>query len=320
VRDRIATKAKILGRELFLELNHQTSRTVLVLGSGRSGTTWLAESLAREHKSRLLFEPFHPLLGSIDGEPHLFSQPSGKGDTFEQSVERVLSGRVRTVHVDQVVCARLARGRIVKDVHAANLLPWFRAGYPSLPVVFVLRHPIAASLSRLRSSAFYGLGDYLATPAGRADAEGSPVASWLPLYDRHRADSEPLVRLVAEWCIENVHPLSGLDDAGAALAFYEAIVISPVTELARLGEHCRGALGPSNGRLTVSDTRQPSAMDWFGSAAAARDSDEWTQLLSRWTDEVPRSTVDRCLSVLSDFGLDRFYGDDPLPLSAPSTG
>jgi len=231
-----------------------------------------------------------------------------------------MSGRVRTVHIDQVVCARLAHSRIVKDVHAGNLLPWFRARYPTVPVVFVLRHPIAASLSRLRSGSFYGLGDYLATLAGRADVEDSPVAAWLPLYDRHHADSEPLVRLVAEWCLENVHPLGGMGDAGVALGFYETIVIDPVAELARLGKHCGGALGPSGGRLSVSDARQPSAMDWFGSAAAARDSDEWIQLLSRWTDEVPRPTVDRCLSVLADFGLDRLYDDSPLPINAPSTG
>ncbi len=229
-----------------------------------------------------------------------------------------MSGRVRTVHIDQVVCARLARSRIVKDVHAANLLPWFRAHHPTVPVVFVLRHPIAASLSRLRSGSFYGLGDYLATPAGRADAERSPVAARLSLYDRHRADPEPLVRLVAEWCLENVHPLGDIGDAGVALGFYETIVVNPVAELARLGEHCRGALGPSGDRLSMSDARRPSAMDWFGSAAAARDSDQWTQLLSRWTNEVSRPTVDRCLSVLADFGLDRFYGDSPLPVNARS--
>jgi hypothetical protein len=321
VRERIASKAKILGRELFLELNHHPSRSVLVLGSGRSGTTWLAESLARQHKSRLLFEPFHPLLGSIEGKLRLFTHPTYEDVTFEQSVRRVLSGQVRTVHIDQVVCARLTRSRIVKDVHAANLLPWFRANYPTVPIIYVVRHPISASLSRLRTSSFYGLGDYLATPAGRADAEGSPVANWLPLYDRYRTDPEPMVQLVAEWCIENAFPLSCTDDGGIAQTFYENTVLNPVAELARLGEHCGGALrSASHPPLTVSEVRQPSAMDWFGTAAAARQSGDWMQRLSRWTNEVPRSTTDRCLNVLSDFGLEMFYDDGPLPIKAPAAG
>jgi hypothetical protein len=213
----------------------------------------------------------------------------------------------------------VTRSRIVKDVHAANLLSWFQANYPTLPIVFVVRHPIAASLSRLRASSFYGLGDYLATPAGRADAENSPVTTWLPLYDRYRSDPEPLIRLVAEWCIENVYPLSRIGDAGVALAFYETIVLNPVDELARLGEHCSGALrSAAHTPLTVSEVRQPSAMDWFGTAAAARESDDWTQRLSRWTKEVPQPTTERCLNVLSDFGLDQLYDDGPLPIIAPS--
>jgi hypothetical protein len=223
------------------------------------------------------------------------------------------------VHIDQVVCARLSHSRIVKDVHAANMLPWFRANYPAVPVVFAVRHPIAASLSRLRASSFYGLGAYLETPAGRSDAENSPVSAWLPLYDDYRKHSEPLVRLVAEWCIENVHPLSFIDDAGIALAFYETIVLDPVSELTRLSEHCRDALGSATrNRFTVSEARRPSAMDWFGTAAAARQSDDWEQRLSRWTSEVPRPAVDRCLGVLSDFGLDRLYGNGPLPAKTPS--
>jgi hypothetical protein len=319
VRDRITGKAENLGKELFLELNRRPSQSALVLGSGRSGTTWLAESIARRHRSRLLFEPFHPFLRSIEGELRLFIHPSDKNDAFERSVHRVLSGRVRTVHVDQVLCARFPRSRVVKDVHASNLLPWLRAKYPTLPIVFVVRHPIAVSFSRHRSSSFHGLGDYLATPAGRGDAEDSPVATWLPLYDRYRTDSDPLVRLVAEWCIENVYPLSRIDDTGTALAFYETIVLNPVDEIARLAEFCRGALGPAaHARMTVSEARQPSAMDWFGTAAAARESGDWERRLSRWTDEVPRTTAERCVNVLADFGLDRFYDDSPLPLRSPS--
>ncbi|MGH3426278.1 MAG: sulfotransferase [Mycobacteriales bacterium] len=313
-RERIAAKARTLPRELFLELNHDPSRSALVLGSGRSGTTWLAEAIARRHGSRLLFEPFHPILGSIHGELRLFQRPADGDPAFERAVRRVLSGRVRTVHIDQVLTARLPRSRIVKDVHATNLLPWLRANHPAVPVILVVRNPIATASSRLSSSVFYGLGDYLATPAGRADAEDSPAAAWLPLYDTHRAHPDRLVRLVAEWCIENVYPLSCIDDAGVALAFYENVVLNPIAELARLGESCRTALGSAaRAPHTLSEARKPSAMDWLGTAAAVRRSGDWEQHLSRWTDEVPAPTVDRCMRVLSDFGLDRLYGEGPLP-------
>lgn len=316
--ERIETRARQLPRELFLERNHDPSRAALVLGSGRSGTTWLAEALARQHRSRLIFEPFHPRLGTTGAAGRLFLDPAERPPPFERAARRILAGRVRGPYIDHIRVARLPRGRVVKDVHASNLLPWLRAHYPSVPVVYVVRHPIAASLSRLRSDVFYGLGDHLATPAGREDAESSPVAGWLPLYDAYREHPEPLVRLVAEWCIENVFPLEQREDPGVALTFYETAVQDPVSEVVRLGEFCAEALGPASVRLEIGKLRRPSAMDWRRTAAEANRSGDWTRHLGRWASEVPRPLVEQCLKVLSEFHLDWLYGEDSLPATDPA--
>jgi hypothetical protein len=309
----IAARARYLRKELFLERNHDPSRAALVLGSGRSGTTWLAESIARRHRSRLIFEPFHPRLGTMGEDGRLFLHPAERPPAFERAAGRVLSGRVRGPYIDHVRIARLPRGRVVKDVHAGNLLPWFRANHPGIPVVFVVRHPIAASLSRLRADTFYGLGDHLATPAGREEAEASPVAAWLPLHDECRDDPEPLVRLVAEWCIENAYPLSHGDDPGVALVFYEKAVLDPASELSRIDDLCAGALGPARAVGAIDEVRAPSATDWGGTAAEAHRSGDWERLLGRWRNEVPRPVVERCSRVVSEFGLDWLYGESPLP-------
>lgn len=312
---RLARAAEILDHELFWELNHDPSRAALVLGSGRGGTTWLAEGIAGQCRSRLIFEPFHSRWAPIDRELRLFLDPSDSDPVVERAAKRVLSGRIRGRKVDQVLCGRLPRGRIVKDIHAINLAPWFRVNFPTVPIVLVLRHPIATSLSRLRADSFFGLSAFLNTPAGRADAEDSPLAAWLPLYDSHRAHGDRLVGLVADWCIENVYPLSQAADAGFALAFYETVVSNPVAEFSRLAELCRGALGTNrHAPLSIDRARKPSAMDWWGTAATARRSGDWTQVLSRWRSEVPRPVADRCLKVLEEFGLDRFYGEDPMPV------
>jgi hypothetical protein len=320
MRAELAARIEQLRRELFFERNRDPARAALVLGSGRSGTTWLAEALARQHGSRLLFEPFHPLLGCFAGKARLFADPAGAEPALDRSVRRVLSGRVRGPYIDHVLLARLPRGRVVKDVHAANLLPWLRDRQPATPIVFVVRHPIAASLSRLRSDAFYGLGDYVATPAGRADAERSPVATWLPRYDRWREHGEPLVRLVAEWCLENAYPLGREDDPGVALVFYESAVLNPEAELVRLGERCAGALGPVRAAPASDAIRRPSATDWRGTAAETVRSGGWESMLGRWQEEVDVPLIDQCLAVLADFGLDGLYGADPLPLRRGAAG
>jgi len=202
---RLRRRAGRINRELFLERNHNPARSALVLGSGRSGTTWLAEVIARQCGSRVLFEPFHPRLGDLNRGLKLlklFMAP-GERDSETRPIERVLAGRVRHRQIDHIQSPRLPGGRVIKDIHATNLAPWLRETYPEIPLIYLVRHPLAASASRLRAGIFNGLGAYLDTDEGRHAAERSPAARWLPVYDEHSKDDDPLVRLVAEWCIEN---------------------------------------------------------------------------------------------------------------------
>ena len=315
MRERLVRKARTLDRKLFFEINHDPGHAALILGSGRSGTTWVAEVIARECGSRMLFEPFHPLW-SPEGERHLFLRPDASDPVFEARARKILSGRLRLRQMDQFMITRLASGRVAKDVHTTNLAPWFQENFPETPIVFAVRHPIATASSRLRGGEWYGVSDYLATAPGREDAERSPTSAWLPAYDEHSGDPEPLVRFVAEWCIENAYPLSRIDgdDAGIALTFYEDTVIDPVAELGRLIAFCGPTLAPRLvPDLDLGDARRPSAKDSFGTAAAAGRSNDWSQILSRWKREVPGDVAARCLRVVEDFGLGEVYGDDPMP-------
>jgi hypothetical protein len=299
----------------FLELNHDRARSALVLGSGRSGTTWLAEALARHSASRLVFEPFHPLWSPGADDLCLFLAPDDVNPEMASLAERALAGRLRKRQLDSITVTRLSRSRIVKDIHSTNLLPWYSRNYADVPLVFTVRHPIATAVSRQRFGSFFGLAAYLETPAGRRDAERSPVAEWLPAYDEHRAHPDDLVRLVAEWCIENAYPLSWSSQGRVALVFYETAVLDPVPELTRLAEFCAAALRPAgDADFGAESVRRPSAKDWFGTAADAVRTRDWDQVVRRWTAEVSVTTRKKCVEVLGDFGLDAFYGEDPMPL------
>jgi hypothetical protein len=307
----LARRLRGLNGAAFLERNRDPGHAALVLGSGRSGTTWLAEALARSTRSRLIFEPFHPIWTPGPEQLHLFLAPQDVGPDMQALVERTLSGRTRKRPLGQIVITRLPRSRIVKDIHSGNLLPWYRVRFPQVPVVFAVRHPIATACSRLRHGDFYGLARYLETKRGRHEAEDSPVAAWLPAYDEHREDPDELVRGVAEWCIENAYPLR-YDAEGAMLVFYEWAVREPAAQLARLAEFCAPAIGGGEG-FDLEALRRPSAKDFFGTATVADRTRDWDRLLSRWTEDLSAQKTRRCLRVLEDFGLDGFYGEEPLP-------
>jgi sulfotransferase family protein len=316
VRDRVVRRAGRINREIFREGNHDLAKTAVVLGSGRGGTTWLAEVMAREHGSRVLFEPFHPRIAALNSDLALFLAADAEDLESHRRIARVLSGRVRHRQIDHIQSPRFPASRVVKDIHATNLAPWMERTFPQVPIVYVVRHPLATSVSRLRAGVFNGLGSYLETKAGRRWAERSPVAEWLPLYDRYAVDEDPLVRLVAEWCIENVYPLSRMVGSSIAFAHYERLVLDPAAEIGRLLAHCASALGSGAGEAKLSGVREPSAMDWFGTAAKAGTGRDWESILARWTEEVPPGQLDECLAVVENFGIDVAYGEDPLPRQA----
>jgi len=314
---RLAAARGSVSDHLYLDLNHDPDRAILVVGSGRSGTTWLAELLSRRLRARLVFEPFHPHWSPARDRLRLFVAPDEGDAGFRQAAEEVLAGRLRSGRLEHTPPTRLPRSRVVKDIHVMNALPWFRRQFPHLPLVLIVRHPLAVALSRLRSGAqdgtFAGLATYLATPKGQAEAGASPVARWLPTYNRIRADPEPLVQCVAEWCIENTYPAAVADAYDIKLCHYEDLVLDPHGVLAGL----TGELDRADGGRTA-DPSRPSSTDWFARAASARTGDARERLLVEWQEQVDPATTARCVAVLEEFGLTHLYDGDAMPVASRS--
>lgn len=313
VKLHLARRVRAINGAVFIERDHAPDHSVLVLGSGRSGTTWLSESLARQAGSRLIFEPFHPIWTPGPDQLRLFLGPDARDPGMECLLERVLEGRTRKSPICDTVISRLPRGRVIKDIHTGNLLPWFRVRCPLVPIVYAVRHPIPTALSRQRIGDFFGLGRYLESEHGRREVAESAVAEWLPAYDLHRRDPDPVVRLVAEWCIENAYPLRCVETDGVKVSFYERAVMEPVAELTELATHCSAAIGGGGADLEREGLRRPSRQDQSGRIAAATGPEDWDRILSQWIPQVEPRTTRRCLDVLADFGLDEYYGAGPLP-------
>ncbi len=71
-------------RRIYRDTNHDAGSTILVAGTGRSGTTWLADIISEQFKSRLMFEPFHPVLVPEYAEFNYFQymRPGEPDDTL----------------------------------------------------------------------------------------------------------------------------------------------------------------------------------------------------------------------------------------------
>jgi hypothetical protein len=292
---------------LYFERTHDLSDTVVVVGAGRSGTTWIAELLARSFSNRLIFEPFHPYRSPIGPDLRLFIAPEDPASDVARAMAEVLSGRVRARAIERPQPPLLPRGRIVKDIHAMNAVPWLAGRFPEVSLVYVLRHPLAVILSRWAwerrsGDRFYGLGRYLETERGMQDAQHSDLGGVLEKYETYRM-LDPLSRGVAEWCLENASA-PRCAAAGIPVLRYEDVVRAPRDTVARLVAQI-GAERFDPGRL---DHARRSSSDQPGGPPRTRPASE-----SFSDDDLLRAT-----KILADFGLESLYAmSEPLVSEMP---
>jgi hypothetical protein len=280
--------------------------TIVLAGSGRSGTTWLSDVINFENGYRYLFEPFHPRYvpewSAFPERPYF--RPTERPDEVRVTVERILSGAIRNRWIDGFNLKVVARRRLLKDVRANLFLKWISVQFPEVPLVFVFRHPCAVALSQERGQNLRGswspdLESLLAQPA-LVDDHLAPFvdeireACSMPLYEQ----------LVFRWCIENYVPLRQFGGGGVHWIFYERACIEPEAEIRALFEYVQQ---PWNVRVLEVASR-PSPMTAPESSIRAGGG-----LIDGWQRKIDGVRLDRTLEILSIFGLDRLYGAEPEP-------
>lgn len=291
-----------LRSRLMKDLGGGTEDAVIVAGSARSGTTWVAELLREDLKARILFEPLHPRF--VPEASHLqdtqYMRPDEDDDALEALMRRILSGHIRGPGwVDRDTRYLRPRKRIVKVVRGCLLLRWLRIRFPSTPQILVIRHP-CASVASFLDRGWSGANDvasYLAQPKLLADHIGPR----LPLL-RSATHDHQLAALV--WCVNNRVALAQAGDGDMATFYYENLVAEPAEALPSLF----AVLGhrPSDGvfrRLsTPSRTARPGTS--FGRNRSGGP---------RWAKELTATQISDVMEIVDAFGLTGLYDAEGRP-------
>jgi hypothetical protein len=290
-----------LRRWSYLDLGGGPEDTVFIAGSGRSGTTWVEEVVDRHHDHRVMFEPFWPqrvsaVAAMTEG---LYLRNDNSDTRYVQPVQRVLEGRLRNGWVDHLNRVRLARRRLVKEIRANCWLGWAARRWPQMPMVFVVRHPLAVATSGLGMGWSDGLDRMLAQPMLIADHCPEHV-------DYLNSLTDPLERAVARWCIENLVPFRMLGSNRATLVLYEDLVAEPTREAERLLE----AFGQRPDNALAAALRRPSHLSAGGSAATVGAGP-----VTAWRERLDPTQRRQAVAVVRRLGFGDVYGEDPWPNS-----
>jgi hypothetical protein len=274
----------------------------MIAGTARSGTTWLAEIVASQVPSRLMFEPFNPTM--VKEYRHFnyfqYKRSSDDDDALQYFCNRVFSGEVRHPWIDRYTDTLFPKIRIIKDIRANLLLSWIHTRYPEIPLLFVFRHPCAVVLSRMQ------LG-------WATDTDIEPLLSQPELVEDFLFDKLDLIRRLNSveekhaliWCITNLVPIKQFSAARLNVIFYENLCNQPEKEIPRIFQAIRQEYDDS----VFENIDKPSTTTTRSSAVVTGG-----DKVKRWKEELSPEQVGNILSVVKAFGLDYVYGDSTIPL------
>lgn len=305
----MARRVRRLLGGLQVDLGGDHHDTVFLAGTGRSGTTWLSNVLNHRNEYRYIFEPFRPdkvrVCAHFRSKQYL--RPDDHRAEYLEPAGRILSGGVRSLWTDRYNRRLVARRRLIKDIRANLLLGWFRANFPEMPLILLLRHPCAVVSSRLK----LGWRDNLYETMEQRELVEDFL---LPMEPEINTARNAFERHLFFWCIDNYVPLRQLAPGEAHLVFYERLLAEPEDELRRLFS----SLGLDLDESFHGDVGGPSTLSPRNAADRTVDG---------WRDTVSRGQIERSIEILGMFGLDGIYGEGSMPdpdgarrLMRPRTG
>jgi hypothetical protein len=289
-----------IGQRFVLDRDPDHRKSILIAGTGRSGGTWLSEIINQRNEYRLVFEPFHPRRApwmEPFGE-RMYMRSGAQDPEFLAVARSIVTGRVRHPWTERFNRRLVADRRIIKEDFANLMMKWLHVNFPGMPLILLLRHPCAVALSFVTHG-------YRGAVAPLLDRE-ELVADFLhPWADEIREAQDTFERTMFLWCVETLVPLKQCAPGDFHVVFFENLVRHPESEVARLFSH----LGKSMDGLDLEKLKVPSLTARRASSAV------WTGMdpAEAWKSKVTPEQRRRALEILARFGLDRIYGDDPMP-------
>jgi hypothetical protein len=275
-------------------------QTVLLAGVARSGTTWVANIINYKNKYRLMFEPFHSKYVELmkDFRWRQYLRLDNKEEKFLKPVEAILSGNIRNKWIDKFNRKQITKKRIIKEVRNNLLLKWMKINFPEVPFILLLRHPCAVALSRIKLKWGTELEHHF-------EQEQLMEDFFNPFKTEIEQAETDFEKQIFQWCVENYVPLKQFSEGQIHLAFYENFCVKPEQEVSRLF----GFLNqPYDDRIFKSMLR-PSNEAFKDSAIRTGG-----HVIEGYKNHLSTEQIKRAIEILSLFGLDKIYGEEPMPL------
>lgn len=278
-------------------------RVAWLFGDARSGTTWVADLIARACGYYQSFEPFHPLkVPAFAGWPlNHFQQPGSSNPQLRAALRQAFEGRLPSRRVNPVPDRLFYRGLLVKDVFASLLAAWAIAEFPSVRPILLIRNPFAVAVSKQAKRHWLWTSGpvEILRQSGLGTSLTDDEIDYLRSVERR---SDFILNQVAAWALIHAVLLRQLRPDQVHLLIFEKVIADPRGEVAKVCTYL--GTDPTMTRLEPEEIGQPSRVSDEASVERVRQSrgGSWQSAI---TPEQRRIGEE----ILSRFGLDRFHRD-----------
>lgn len=230
---------KIKNNYICIDFNYSTKNTIIVCGTGRSGTTWLGDVISSLTGCRIIFEPFvldknlnFAFVSSKNASIHdmyknlsLYLPLESKSNRYHEQLECIVKGRVSSLWTDQEARIGVFSKRVIKGIRCNLLLGYINVFWPEIPIVLLIRNPIDVIRSMLKMSAIdwsFGFDPY------HILSQKELVHDHLsPFKEQIMAIRGSIELLAHRWAIENYVALRLIQEkANVLVVQYEKLLTS----------------------------------------------------------------------------------------------
>lgn len=301
----LAKRLNVLRGQLFLDTSAHHRDSVLICAIQRSGTTWFGDVINYGNEYRSMYEPFHnrhvPEVKAFKTWQYL--RPGDDSPEYLEPAKAIFEGRIRNKWISAYNKRFIANRRLIKDVRSLMMIGWIRAHFPDMPVILLLRHPLAVLNSLLRLHWHRNAKELILAQPQLMEDHLEPFRTEI------EAASGDVDHHMLGWCANYYVALRQLSGQRVFVAFYERFLAEPRTEIARLFAF----LGRPFDDRVFKRMAVPSVQ-----ARVARHGDSSAivtggNVLDEWRKHITPEQTERAVALLERFGLDAIYGPETMP-------
>jgi hypothetical protein len=288
--------------KLYRDKNRDIGNSILIVGTGRSGTTWLADMIASQISCRIMFEPFHSKQVHGFHQFHYFQymRQEEKNNALYNFCQKIFTGDIRDSWIDRQVDHLNPRYRLIKDIRANLFLKWIAENFPQVPILFIIRHPCAVVLSRMKLD--WATDTDIAPLLEQTNLVDDFLSDKMEIIHRSQTDEE---KHAVIWCISHLVPIQQFIDSTLNVVFYENLCLQPEIESSKIFR----VINFEYDNSVFEVIKQPSTTTVRSSAILTGEN-----RVARWKKDLSSKQIDSIFSIVENFGLDHIYGDSDMPL------